>query len=126
MTAASVISLDGLVDPTGPLTVSTLLDRAVVDVEGRILVPMVDVLAMMRLDADADIVLASHRGGASSALTVRQIVENRELYLFLQIRRRVGGSTASVVPRLWSLGDGPSAPVESLRALTFAAFVGQS
>lgn len=120
------IPVDGMVHQHAPLTIARMLDVAVVDRNGLVLVPVPDVLAMMRLDAAADVVLAHHRGGATSALCVHDVVIGGDLFVHLHVRTRIGEDRAEVVARLWSPDAAPSAPVTALEAITFSSFVGSA
>jgi hypothetical protein len=110
---------------TSTLTLSALLDHVVMDRDGRLFVPMVDVLALMRLDVDAEILLVTHHDGSSTALRIAALVSGADdTSLYLQVRRTLADVSSTVVPRLWRADTAPSAPVRSLRGLTFAAFAG--
>lgn len=123
----TLITIEGMVHHHAPLTIESILDAATVDADGRILVPMLDILALMRLDADAEIVLVRFRIGTSCALSVRELTRNSDLFIILE----VGGATidhshCTVVPKLWSVQGGASCAVASLSAISFAMFVGRS
>jgi hypothetical protein len=85
-------------------------------------VPWIDVLAELRPDVDADILLVGLCGGAIHALTIREIVRGADGGL--RIDRDAGGVIRATLrsDRL----SGSSRVVESLRTLTFAQFVGAS
>jgi hypothetical protein len=83
-------------------------------------VPLIDVLADLRPDVDADVLLVRLCGGAIHALTIREIVRGGDLGL--RMEREADGS-------LWATSRSASASassraVESLRTVTFAEFVG--
>ena len=121
----TLIATDGMVDRDAALTVERILDVAIVDADGRILVRMIDVLALVRLDADAEIVLVRHRNGSSCALSVRELTNRSDLFLLLDVC--AASTTATeVVPRLWSAAGGASSPIASLSAISFSTFVGRS
>jgi hypothetical protein len=105
------------------LSIEQLLDHPVVHVDGLVLTPIVDVLAIMRIDADADLVVVHHRGGGSRALRIAELARGNDVFLHVQSVRRTGVDENPWSARLWSQRSGPSSPVESLRATTFEAFV---
>lgn len=121
----TLIATDGMVHHDAPLTVERILDLAIVDADGHILVRMIDILALVRLDADAEIVLVRHRDGSSCALSVRELTNRSDLFVLLDVR--VASTTGTeVVPRLWSSTGGASSPIASLSAISFSTFVGRS
>lgn len=121
----TLIATDGMVHHDAALTVERILDVAIVDTDGHILVRMIDVLALVRLDADAEIVLVHHRNGSSCALSVRELTHRNDLFVLLDV---CDGNTTDteVVPRLWSTAGGASSPIASLSAISFSTFVGRS
>jgi hypothetical protein len=96
-----------------------------VDDDGRILVPMIDVLSILRVDADAELLVVRHRGGAVRVFRLVELVRRSELFLQLQCAEAAEGDPAWRA-RLWSPPAGSSAAVLSLRATSFASFVGVS
>ncbi len=119
-----LLNIDGMLDGDRAVTIEHLLDHTVVDGDGRLLVPMIDVLAIVRLAADAEILLVHVLGGASLALRVPEIVEGDDVFLQLHIPEQLGAGGAAWNARLWSHDAGPSAPIVSICAMSFASFVG--
>lgn len=119
------IAVDGLMHRRAPLMPEQLLDVAVVDDEGRILVPMLDLFAMVRLDARADLVVVHFRNGASRVFRVVELARD-DVWLHLDLREWAESGNVEIVPRLWSTASGSSEPIVLLVAITFASFVGQS
>lgn len=120
--SAPLLRLEGM--PDGSLTVERVLEYTVVDEDGRLLVSMVDVLAIMRLDADAEILLVHFGEGANSAWRVAEMVESDDVFLQLLIPGRFSADAAWNA-RLWSSDEGLSATIVSISAMTFASFVGR-
>ncbi len=83
-------------------------------------VPLIDVLADLRPDVDADVLLVHFCGGATHALTIRAIVRGEDVGLLME--READGSLWATL-RSASVWE-PSRAVESLRTVTFAEFVG--
>jgi hypothetical protein len=106
------------------LVLDEVLDRAVVDSDGRLLVAMVDVLSIVRLDRDADVLLVEFLDGTSRAFRLADVLEPGEAFIRLGIEHRVGSTDEAWLARMWSRGVGASPVVVSIRATTFAAFVG--
>jgi hypothetical protein len=117
-------SFDGLIPGHHALVVDDVLDHAVVDAEGRVLVSMVDVLAIGCLDQRADVLLVEFVDGASRAFRVADVAERDDVYIQLGIDQCDGPGGGTWLARLWSEDVGTSAVVSSIRATTFAAFVG--
>ena len=116
-----LLSLEGMLD--GALTIERALEQAVVDADGRLLVSMIDVLAMVRLAAEAEVLMVHFIGGASSAWRVPEIVDGEQVFLQLQIPAHLGAD-APWYARLWSSEAGPSPTIVSISAMSFASFVG--
>jgi len=119
----SIITVTGMVSGSPELTVDQLVDHAVVDGQGRLLVSMIDVLALIRPRADADLLLFEFTNGASRALRISEIVESDEVGIQLQ------GSPRPECAALWSAhtrssASSTSSPLASMAALSFAVFVG--
>lgn len=83
-------------------------------------VSLIDVLADLRPDVDADVLLVRLAGGATHALTIRAIVHGEDVGL--RMDRAADGSLRAMVDS--DVGWEPSRAVDSLRAVTFAEFVG--
>ena len=84
------------------------------------LVSMIDVLAILQPDVDADVVLVRFRGGASHALSIREIIRGDDYRMRLD--RRDDGSIRATLHS--NVRPVPSVAVTSLRTVTFAEFVG--
>jgi hypothetical protein len=121
-----LFKVDGMLRADGPLAIEHLVDFVVVDSAGRLLVDIVDLLAMLRIDVDAELLLVTFRDGSSRALPLPEVVDSDGLFLEVHLsgQRRSGDEPWSV--RLWSSDTGPSSCVESIRAMSFASFVGQA
>ena len=83
-------------------------------------VSMIDVLAILQPDVEADVVLVRFRGGASHAIAIREIIRDDEYRMRLD--RRDDGSISATLHS--NVRPVPSAAVTSLRTVTFADFVG--
>ena len=96
------------------------------DADGRMLTPILDVLALLRIDADADLLLVCHRSGARRALRVSALVDGDGIFLrcIRRTPRRWRGRTVDGMCVVVAVGS--AWPVESLRATLFASFVGLS
>jgi hypothetical protein len=119
-----LLSARGMFHGADVLEVEHLLGHAVVDAGGRILVPVVDVLAILRIDVDAELLVVHSRDRASRALRLSDVVGCDEVFLQLQLDEGSDGGDASWAALLWSQRSGSSSPVESLQATSFASFVG--
>ncbi len=106
------------------LTVDPLIDLARVDADGRRVVSMIDVLALMRLHVAAELLLVGFVNGASRAIRMSEIVERDAIRVQLRVRTRPGSGGVGWSAHLWSSDSGASPAIASIRALTFAAFVG--
>jgi len=113
-----------MLDDHYTITIERVLDDAVVDGDGRLLVSMIDVLAIMRLAADAEVLMVRFRDGTSHALRVPEMVVGDDVFLHLQIREQVGADGAAWSARLWSREAGASESIVSISAMSFASFVG--
>ncbi len=122
--ASPLLSARGMFHGTDVLEVEHLLGHAVVDASGRILVPIVDVLAILRIDVDAELLVVHSRGGACRALRLPDVVACDEVFLQLQLDEGRGAGDASWGALLWSQRAGSCSPVESLQATSFASFLG--
>ena len=121
--SSPLLIVDGMVHHRCSITIQQLIDHAVVDGHGRILVPMIEVLAMGRLDADAELVSLRSPNGASQVLRVAEIIERDDVFLRLRAGELACGADAWSVG-LWSREAGPSATIVSISAMSFASFVG--
>lgn len=119
-----LLTVEGMLDGHCTITIERVLDDAVVDGDGRLLVSMIDVLAIMRLAADAKVLVVRFRDGASHALRVPEIVVGDDVFLHLQIRQQLGADGAAWSARLWSREAGASELIVSISAMSFASFVG--
>jgi len=118
-----LLTVEGMVDGHCTITIDRVLDDAVVDGDGRLLVSMIDVLAIMRLAADAQVLVVRFRNGASHALRVPEIVEHDDVFLQLQIPEQLGADGAAWSARLWSSEAEASELIVSISAMSFASFV---
>jgi hypothetical protein len=107
------------------ITIEQLIDHAVVDGDGMVLVPLLDVLALGRIDADAQLVSLDSASGASYVLRVAEIIERDDLFLRLTLCEVTPGARPSWSLGLWSLESGLSDMIVSMRAMSFASFVGR-
>jgi hypothetical protein len=122
MTSLPVITVDGLVSRPSA-TLLQLLDVAVVDRHGRVMVPIVDVFAMMCLDPSAEILLVEFVDGSVTAVTIREVVADDELCIHLDGVRSSDVVTPRLISRLRN-GHQPGILIASMTAITFASFVG--
>jgi hypothetical protein len=106
------------------LAVDDVLDHVVVDSDGRLLVALIDVLAIVRLDSDADLLLVEFADGSSRALRLCAVFERGDVYLQLRIDGSAASGGEGWLGCLWSADAGSSPPVSSIRAVTFCSFVG--
>jgi hypothetical protein len=113
-----------MLDGDRDVTIEHVLECAVVDDLGRLLVPMIDVLAIMRLAADAEVLVVRFCNGASTALRVPEIVESENVFLQLQLPEDPGADGAEWSAHVWTPEAGPSASIVSISAMSFASFVG--
>ena len=122
--SSPLLTVEGMLDDHCRVTIERLVDDAVVDGDGRLLVSMIDVLAIMRLTADAELLMVRFRDGTSHALRVPEIVVGDDVFLHLQIREQLGADGATWSARLWSRKAGASKSIVSISAMSFASFVG--
>ena len=122
--SSPLLTVDGMILGRHDLTAEQILDHAVVDADGRLLVSMIDALAIVRLRSDAELVLVEFADGASCALRVPEILDRNDVFLQLHLECRGGSVDGVWVARLWSEQSGPSAAMTSMSATSFAAFVG--
>ena len=120
-----LFTVEGMFHGSTSLAIEHLLDDVVVDSDGRLLVAMIDVLAMVRIDADAEVLLLQCHDGSSRALRLPDVVDALGLFLQLHVSDQPGSGDEPWTARLWSLDAGASSPVASILALSFASFVGQ-
>lgn len=114
--------LDGMMSSQRAFALDEVLDHAAVDSDGRPLVSMVDVLAIVHLAREADVLLVEFVDGSSLAFRIPDVLERDDVFLQLGIEYRVGPRVRNC--RLWSQEVGATPVVASIRAMTFAAFVG--
>jgi hypothetical protein len=122
--SSPLCSFDGLISGNRALDLDDVLDHAVVDAEGRVLVSMVDVLAMVCLDRRAEVLLVGFVDGASRAFRVADVAERDDVFIQLGIEHCDGPGGGVWTARLWSEDVGTSPVVASIKATTFAVFVG--
>ena len=103
------------------LTLDCLLELATVDASGCPVVPLVDVLAVALLHADAEVLLVELESGQLFALTIREVVSGDGIHLHLD--RSGDGHVARLCGRRRSL---PEHRVVALTAVSFAHFVGRT
>jgi hypothetical protein len=123
--SSPLFALDGMLSGHA-LVLDDVLDHAAIDSQGRVLVAMVDVLAIVRLDRDADVLLVEFLDGTSRAFRTADVLEPGAVFLRLGIEHSVCCADEAWLSRLWSPEVGASPVVVSIRATTFAAFVGAS
>ena len=123
--ASPLFTVDGMFHGRMSLAIEHLLDHVVVDNDGRLLVAMIDVLALVRIDADAEVLQLQCHDGSSRALRLPHVVDADDVFLQLHVSDQPGSGDEPWTARLWSPDAGPSAPVASIRAMSFASFVGQ-
>lgn len=113
-----LISSAGLAGPC-ELALADLLDVVVIEPDGRVLVALVDVLAALRLDRRAEILIADLAGRKRVAFTVRDVLSADDV--FVQIDVVDGLPVARLTASTRSL---PTDVLVSVTALTFQGFVG--
>jgi hypothetical protein len=132
---APLLELEGLLHGARVLTVDAVIDRATLDAAGRVMVPMIEVLALARVAADAEVLMVHHADGSSHALRIADLIGGDHVFLQLAATERSGatGATGAVgaARTAWSawlrIDDVVSSvPVVSVSALSFASFVGLS
>ncbi len=122
-----LFTVEGLFHGDVVVSLERLLDGAGIDEAGRILVPIVDVLAMLRIDVAADLLVVRHRCGAACAHRLGSLLAEHDMHLQLRPGQRCGAGRESWSASLWSpklAASVPSSPVTTVRATSFAAFVG--
>ena len=122
--SSPLLTVDGMVSSRHELTVQETLDHAVVDDAGRVLVALIDVLAIVRLRSDAELLLVEFADGSSCALRVSEVLDRNDVSLQVRLERRGGSVDGVWVARLWSEQSGPSPAMTSMSATSFAVFVG--
>jgi hypothetical protein len=118
-----LFTVEGMLHGPRSLTVGHLLDHLALDGAGRLVVAMVDLLAVVRIDTGADLLLVHGCDGSSRAIRLRDVATG-DVFLRLQVSEGPGSDEASWIARLGSPDDGSSSPVASIHAMSFAAFVG--
>ena len=109
-------------DPIGCGVRTTCMPKQTIIIAEPIVVSMVDVLAILRLPADAEIVCIRHLSGATTALRVAELLHCHHMWL------EVTNPSDALVDEppqahLCSLGA-PASPIASVDTMTFASFVG--
>jgi hypothetical protein len=123
---SSLFTVEGMFHGRHALTVEHLLDHVALDSAGRLVVSMVDVLAMGRIDAGAELLLVQGHDGTSRALRLPDVVRRDDVFLHLHLSDGPGSDYTPWIARLWSPDEGPTSPVASIHAMSFASFVGKS
>lgn len=126
MQSPTLFTTAGLVHEQHALTVDDLLDRAIVDGDGRILIALVDLLAASRLRVDADLLVVEFADRSSRAVRMGPAIATDDTYIQLVAVRRRVDDEAEWVARLWSVQCGSSPELRSINATTFTAFVGSA
>jgi hypothetical protein len=124
MPTSSSITVAGMISGHRELTIDPLIDHARVDADGRCVVSMIDLLALLRLHVDAELLLVEFVNGASRAIRISEIVERDAIGIELRVRTRPGCSGAVWSAHLRSSDSASASAIASIRALSFAAFVG--
>ena len=106
------------------LGLDDIVGHAVVDPCGRVLISMIDVLAAAHLGVEADLLLVEFVDGSSRALRLAEVIDGDDVYLRLFAVRRQASYEIDWCARLWSDHCGSSPAVASIKAMTFATFVG--
>ena len=117
-------TLDGLVCGHHGLDLDDVADHVTVGVDGRLLIALVDLLAMVRLAVDADLLLVEFIDGSSRALRLCEVLDRDDVHLRLRLVGPATADDAGWRAQLWSADSGPSPTVSSIRAVTFGEFVG--
>lgn len=131
MTIGSTIGVGGLVhhrSPLGPRELSVAIRH---DEYGIPSIELVDVLAMMRVDANAEVLVAVDAAGYSIAIPIRQILSGGHARItFVHDQTEEDDEQASAECLILSVNDWtddrPPFRIASLHALSFSAFVTNS
>ena len=112
--------VDGRVGVTGPVPIDDLMRLGAPLTDGRSAVALVDVLALVRLAASAEVMLMRGPGATSVAIPIRAAVAQHNVRIVLD-------PTADRAQVLldapdWTGGSAPLA-IARMSALTFAEFV---
>jgi hypothetical protein len=99
---SSLLSAEGMFHGHRNLSIEQVFDHAGLDADGRILLPIVDVLAILRIDADAQLLMVNYAGGASCVLRLSDTVTSDDLFLRFQLDGRSDAADALWTARLWS------------------------
>ena len=121
-----LFTVEGMFHGRTSLAIEHLLDHVMVDTDGRLLVAMFDVLALLRVDVDAELLLVTCRDGSSRALRLPDVVDADSLFLQLHVSGQPGSGDEPWKARLWSVDTALSPPLASVQAMSFASFVGQT
>jgi hypothetical protein len=121
-----LLDLVGLLRGDGVLTIEAAFDHATVDAAGRLLMPMLDLLALAQVDADADVLMLQHADGSRHALRIADVIDRGDVYLQLSTLELPGLAGPAWTAQVCTDDVAPSAPVRSIRAMSFASFVGLS
>jgi hypothetical protein len=123
---APLFDLDGLLRGDAVLTIEEALDHATADPVRGVLVPMLDVLALARIDADAEVLMVLLADGFSQVFRIADLVDRSDVHLQLSTFDPQGALRTAWTARLRTDEAAPAAPVRSIRAMSFASFVGLS
>ena len=122
--AAALLDLEGMLRARCAPASGMLGDATHVDGDGRLLVPLVDLLAMAQVGVDVDVVLVHLLDGSCPAFRMSEIVaDDMFLHVVLPESDLAGGAWSV---RLRTSTMTPTAPIASIEAMSFATFVGQS
>jgi hypothetical protein len=124
MNTSPMFTVAGMVHEQQPITVGDLVDRAIVDDDGRVLISLIDVLAAVRVGVDADLLVIEFVDGDKRAVRLAPVIEADDTWVRLSAIRRHRSDAVEWTARLWSARCGSSPALVSISATTFAAFVG--
>lgn len=124
------IRCDGCLDAPRSIRYSELVALAEVEPDGTRAVSMTDLLAVLRLETSAEVLLVTDAVGVSMGVPIRDVVTNEDARLVLGSRRypleRRDGFPARLDIPGWT-DDRPNSShfsVASIRAITFREFIG--
>lgn len=112
------MTAQGLVNQCGPIGLDRLIDVATAGPGGRLVVELVDLLAIVGLGVAADLLMVELGDGSSVAVPLGSITGGSSDHLFVL---GPDGASDSVVVR-WAAAPGRG-EVVSIDAITFATFV---
>jgi hypothetical protein len=123
---SALLTVEGMIRGRGTLAIEHLLHHVDLDDDGRLLVAMIDVLALVRIETDAELVLVRSHDGGSCALRVARIVDCADVFLELRVSEPSVLDCTPWTVHLWSPDAGASSPVASIQAMSFSSFVGSA